>query len=135
MIIDIDSSKSIESLQRSFNSIFPFLKIEFFTKPHEKGKPTAGKYLVNPKRVLGEFSGSEISTTVSVDENLTVYELERMFEESYGLHVQVFRKSGRIWLETTATDEWTLGSQNEQGRELSEGSHEKGEMPDYHEQE
>jgi hypothetical protein len=33
--------------------------------------------------------------------------------------VQVSRKSGTLWLETTMTDSWTLGQQNEHGRELS----------------
>jgi hypothetical protein len=26
--------------------------------------------------------------------------------------VQVFRKSGKLWIQTTATDQWTLGEQN-----------------------
>jgi hypothetical protein len=37
----------------------------------------------------------------------------------YGLSVQVFRKSGNVWLETSATDNWTLRQQNNEGAELS----------------
>jgi hypothetical protein len=33
--------------------------------------------------------------------------------------VQVFRKSGKVWLETTVTDGWTLEEQNLQGEALS----------------
>ena len=39
---------------------------------------------------------------------LTVETLESMFEDEFGLHVQVFRKSGETWLQTSVTDHWTL---------------------------
>lgn len=133
--IEISNDKSIDKIQKSFNESFPYLKIEFFTQPHEKGKPTSAKYLVSPKKTIGEFNVKDSQGVLNVSETMTVFELEKMFEQNFGLHVQVFRKSGRIWLETTATDDWTLASQNEQGRELSEGTPEKGETPDYHEQE
>ncbi|MBK9961781.1 MAG: hypothetical protein IPP06_10775 [Saprospiraceae bacterium] len=38
--------------------------------------------------------------------------LENKFREVFGLHVQVFRKSGNVWIETTVTDDWTLEKQN-----------------------
>jgi hypothetical protein len=134
MNIEINSSKSIENIQRSFNSAYPYLKLEFFTQAHEKGQATAGKYMVNPKKLIGDYSKENITSSLNVTDSMTVFELEKLFESNFGLHVQVFRKSGRIWLETTATDDWTLQSQNEQGKELSEGSVEKNDLPDYHEQ-
>jgi hypothetical protein len=33
------------------------------------------------------------------------------------LSVQVFRKSGKNWLETTASDQWSLEKQNAKGLE------------------
>ena len=51
---------------------------------------------------------------------MSVTELETMFRENFGLYVQVFRRSGKLWLETTATDSWTLTVQNDQGKELSD---------------
>jgi hypothetical protein len=50
---------------------------------------------------------------------MTVTELEQEFEKIYGLHIQVFRKSGQVWLETSVTDGWTLDMQNKQGESLS----------------
>ena len=47
-------------------------------------------------------------------------ELEEIFETNFGLHVQIFRKSGKIWLETSTTDGWTLNQQNEEGKLLEE---------------
>jgi hypothetical protein len=51
---------------------------------------------------------------------MTVADLEFRLEKEYGLHIQVFRKSGNIWLETTATDNWTLDRQNQEGKILEE---------------
>jgi hypothetical protein len=39
-----------------------------------------------------------------------------MLESDYGLHVQVFRKSGNIWLETSVSDHLTLSEQQERAR-------------------
>lgn len=49
--------------------------------------------------------------------DMTVTDLEQSFNTIYGLGVQVFRKSGKIWLETTVTDGWTLEEQNRQGED------------------
>jgi hypothetical protein len=49
-----------------------------------------------------------------------VQDVEQLLWDAFGLSVQVFRKSGNLWLETTVTDQWSLAYQNEQGRELSE---------------
>jgi len=50
---------------------------------------------------------------------MTVAELEKMITEKYGMNVQVVRRSGNIWLETTMTDDWTLQQQNDHGREIT----------------
>ncbi|MEI9910895.1 MAG: hypothetical protein WDO71_15215 [Bacteroidota bacterium] len=51
---------------------------------------------------------------------MTVGQLEDIFQKQFGLQVQVSRRSGTLWLETTMTDNWTLKQQNDHGRELSE---------------
>jgi hypothetical protein len=64
-----------------------------------------------------------------------VHELETLFQNRLGLYIQVFRKSGKVWLETTATDDWSLFKQNMEGKEWSEVRPiEHEERPDYHEQ-
>jgi hypothetical protein len=64
---------------------------------------------------------------------MKVSELEELFEEVFGLSVQVFRKSGESWLQTTTTDSWTLNQQNLKGKEMSSPV-ESDEQQDYHEQ-
>ena len=52
---------------------------------------------------------------LKVNGEMEVSKLEQAFEKKYGLHVQVFRRSGNIWLQTTKTDSWTLEAQNRKG--------------------
>lgn len=56
---------------------------------------------------------------VEILANMTVNELEQLFKTKFGLNIQIFRKSGNSWLETTVTDNWTLEKQNEEGEELN----------------
>ncbi len=73
-----------------------------------------------PGKTLGQCRVVHNKGMLTITPNMTVAELEQNFNDVYGLSVQVFRKSGNVWLETTATDDWTLKSQNEQGQELSD---------------
>jgi len=135
MKLHIHYNDTLENLQRSFNTEFPYLKLEFFTRPHDKGKPTEKKFLLNAKRTVDSFNPDIGETTVTIPAAMTVQELEQLFQDDLGLYVQVFRKSGKVWLETTATDNWSLFKQNEEGQELSaRRSSFSEDLPDYHEQ-
>lgn len=135
MKMHIQFDDTLEQVQRSFNAEFPYLKLEFFTRPHEKGKPTEKQFMVNAKRTVDSCNPDLKEVTVSIPTAMTVQELERVFQEELGLFIQVFRRSGKVWLETTATDNWTLFKQNEEGQELSVRNDEPREdLSDYHEQ-
>lgn len=57
--------------------------------------------------------------SIIITPELTVSELVKQITNSYQLEIQLYRKSGRIWLETSATDSWTLEMQNKQGEALN----------------
>lgn len=112
MQLDISPDKTMGELQSAFSAAFPGLKIAFFSKPHRAYKGSAAKYLVQKRDMpLRELSPDMKSGYLLVEPETVVWQLERLFEEEYGLHVQVFRKSGRIWLETSVTDDLTLEQQ------------------------
>ncbi len=58
---------------------------------------------------------STVSKTESGARDMSVSELEQLFLTKYGLNAQVFRRSGNLWLQTSATDHWTLAEQNRKG--------------------
>lgn len=117
--LHVDVDKSIEQIQKEFSLLFPYLKIEFFTIPHRMKEATANKYMVARSKKLNEITKKAKPVSIDLSNGITVSELESIFQKEVGLPVQVFRKSGTSWLETTSTDEWTLRKQNQIGEMLS----------------
>ena len=115
----ISDDLSIEQVQDKFNSHFPFLKIEFFKTSHDNQEGSPKDAMIETKNLIGEIRKVHSEGEVSIHGNLKVNTLEESFKNKYGLHVQVFRKSGKLWLETTKTDNWTLAEQNKTGEEMS----------------
>jgi hypothetical protein len=104
MKIVVKKSSKQEEIQEQFNSRYPFLKIEFL------------------KSIVRFANGA----SVKIDKNRTVTQLEKDFKESTGITIQVFRRSGNVWVKTGLTDDWTLERQNEEGEQIS--SHFSGNM-------
>lgn len=125
--LTVKKDHSVEDLQKDFNSVFPFLRIEFYKKVNKKG---TGMDTHLSKSTSLSKAGFKKDGTLKLNEQMTVGELENIFQEQFGVNVQVSRKSGSIWLETTMTDGWTLGQQNEHGRELSTPIEKKFFVPD-----
>lgn len=106
----------IAEVQNTFNAAFPFLKLEFF-----RGKKNSEENLVvSPSKSISDCYAAVEDGVIEVDEKMQVSALERLFKERFGLHVQVFRRSVNLWLQTTITDHWTLQKQNEHGMEISQ---------------
>src|SRR5688572_7401331 len=119
MKITINDKRKIFAIQEAFTKTFPYLKLEFFAKPHTPGGASPKKFIKHASKTLGECRTVHNNGTITITGGMTVGELEERFAEVYGLGVQVFRKSGKLWLETTITDNWSLERQNQQGESLS----------------
>lgn len=119
MKIAINDKKSISMIQDEFNKVFPYLKLEFFSNMHESEQGSSIKFRKENSLLLGEFRSNHASGAIELFPEMKVSELEELFKTAFGLGVQVFRKSGNIWLETIHTDSWTLEEQNNEGEELN----------------
>jgi hypothetical protein len=102
-------------MQEEFNKAYPFLKIEFY----KMMEPGFSRKLLVPSISI-QAAGLKREGILDITDTMTVGQLENAFREMFGLNVQVSRKSGTIWLETTKSDSWTLKQQNDHGRELSQ---------------
>ena len=111
----INDDKTLEGIQAEFSKQFPFLKIEFYSGKHESGEGSPAMQQLDPSLTIGEARRKKVEGDLNVDPDMKVSELETRFADKYGLNAQVFRKSGDIWLQTTATDSWTLADQNRKG--------------------
>ena len=119
MLLHITSGRVISEIQKEFNRIFPFLKIEFFNNRSLQRTGFSVQQIIPHYRKIGEGLPSIKDGDIEITEDMKVNMLEKQFKDQFGLAVQVFRKSGNLWLETTMTDNWTLQQQNNHGREIS----------------
>jgi len=136
MEIIISPSKKLSQVQDEFRKRFTHLKLEFFDRKPEAvpGKKSEAK-LLNNNLLLKEVPGFRSEGSIALNGLRTVAELEKDFQTQFGLFAEIFRKSGKIWLRTSTTDQWTLDEQNHEGRESDSSFHEQTEGEDYHEQE
>ncbi len=118
MTIHINDNSQVSDVQKEFNALFPYLKIELFKGIYGYRGPLPQKSKLPGYFYLADLT-DKLPEQIALRESMTVLELEKLFEEEFGLHLQVFRKSGAVWLETTITDSWTLRQQNEHGMEIS----------------
>ena len=117
-MIKIKDGMSLLAVQNIFNGAFPYLKLGFFrTTGTESGakKEVFLKQDLLLRRSTGDYNMPECV----IDSNMSVREVEQLFLLHFGLLVQIFRKSGRSWLETKLTEDWSLEKQNCEGFELS----------------
>ncbi len=117
----IDDSQTIKSIQADFNRIYLFLKIEFFREPHLKEAGNEKKKMYFSENIkLSSIQTKKKTGKISIEENRSVADIETEFQNIFGLYVQVFRKSGKVWIETSVTDKWPLNEQNDEGKRFSE---------------
>lgn len=119
MKITINDQWKLIAVQEAFNVLFPYLKIQFSGKADRNLGFHPFKGPANGSTTIKECRTVHRSDELTINPMMTVSDLEEGFRNIYGLGIQVLRKSGKIWLETTVTDGWTLEEQNRQGEALS----------------
>jgi len=115
MKLKISPEKTLRQIQEEFHREFPFLRIEFFQKPHRTREASAKEDLLDSSLPVGKVSKAR--GEISITDTTKVKELEQKLQKDFHLYAQVFRKAGNIWLETSTTDDWTLEAQQAEGRE------------------
>lgn len=119
MVLVINDNQKLSEVNDEFRTLFPFLKLEFFRHKHGSHESNAKKDMLNPDLTLKKARRVHNEGAIVIKESMLVSDLEQLFQNVFGISAQVFRKSGRSWLETSVTDDWTLKRQNEEGKELS----------------
>lgn len=111
----IKKEKTVKDIQEEFNTLFPGLQIQFYTRKHNDRAGSPDSYRVSSDTKLESFKTMRKDGFLPIYKTMPVSELEQTFESRFGLHVQVFRQSQDLWLQTTSTDTWTLEEQNKKG--------------------
>jgi len=112
MELTINPGDTVLDLKQQFVEKYSGLKIELFQSAHDESESSQAK-----NRVLGTALMSDLidnlPAEIEIHRDMTVAEVEQAFEETAGLHVQVFRKMRGVWIETVQTDGYTLEKQME----------------------
>ena len=108
----IKDSQSLKEIQQAFSTQFPYLKVEFYSKKHGDFGGSHINDQLHPDQFVKDIRTIHTEGDIAIDPNMTVLVFEQLFEDKFGLHVQVFRKSGNIWIQTSVTDYLTLEMQN-----------------------
>ena len=120
MKLHISNKRSIAEVKADFNKDFPYLKLEFMRSNGHRETTNYNKDRVSGESNIGMIRTKQFEGEMEYTENSSVADFENRFYDLFGLNVQIFRRSGNVWLETTMTDNWTLKMQNEHGREITE---------------
>lgn len=112
MEMSLERDKEIKQIQKEFSEVYPFLKLEFLNSGDKKT-------FLSKSIVLNTNTKNKKDATINISGDRTVAELEQDFRVKFNLPIQVFRKAGTTWIETTLTHDWTLEQQNKEGELFS----------------
>ena len=118
MHINITDNLRTEEVKEAFKTAFPGLKLEFVKNPHAEGAGSAKMEIIKDNPCLWEIRKFHIELPLEVSLQQTVGEVEGFFRDKLGLHIQIFRKSGNVWIETVNTDSRTLAEQMQLSSEV-----------------
>ena len=131
MELIFNSNMSLIDIRGAFNALYPYLKLEFFSFREGSEEKFSRENLVDDLNMtLHQLGNGKEGAYIRVNGNIRTGQFEDMFKEKFGVHVQVFRKTGTSWLETSQTDDWTLDEQDKAGMESS-SVNSKDIFPDY----
>jgi hypothetical protein len=115
----------VSDIKKAFHNDFPFLKLEFFKKKHTGGEGSLLSDKTSDDTLLMDILGVMREGDIEITPTQSVSEVEQIFQKKFNLPVQVFRRMGNVWIETTETDKLSLEKQNQIGEEVSAMTHKR----------
>ena len=113
MVVHIHDNLLVSDLQERFSKCFHFLKIEFYSKQHQRKEKHAEKYIISDVKRIGEMRINHEAGDLEIKSWYTADHVENDFREKFGLNVQVFRKENGRWVLTAKTDKFAVFHQTD----------------------
>lgn len=120
MYIEINDNTKFKEIQEVFSDFYPFLLIEFYTKKHIKYESSMDIDLVLPDTIVSDVKKTHVSALLEILPLNKVADVEKEFQQRFGLSAQVFWKNKDVWQETTDLDDLTLKELTEMARNSSD---------------
>ena len=103
-MLSIYTTDKVVDVKSRFNKVYPLLKLEFYSDGHMIFGGNARKDQIPDMTLLRTINPNIKDSEIAIYETKSVHDVERDFKTICGLNVQIFRKSGEQWLQTTSTD-------------------------------
>jgi uncharacterized protein YheU (UPF0270 family) len=123
MYLHIQDDRTLKELQDDFSQAFPYLKLEFFSRPHKKGEASLGKNKLNPFLQIVAIRSGHRNGAIEISEEQTIQEVEQSLQKEYELPVQIYHFTKAGWIVTDVADIATLKELNEQGKQAAHEIH------------
>jgi len=111
----ITKDTNLKNFKEQFSKRYQGLRIEFYQNAHKPYQGTHVQNTLNDESVMSDLVSVDLPFELELTDDMSVNDFEQLLESKLGLHAQVFRRSNAIWLQTTKTDDWSLGKQNTKG--------------------
>jgi hypothetical protein len=135
MKLNVSGNTQLSDIRAYIRDKFQYLDIAFFESEHHHGEGNMVADKLPYSMTAAEAGDLEKRGTLELDSNTLVGDLEAAFHKQFGLHTQILRKSGDVWLQTTTSDNYTLTDLNNSAKEAAEFRPDHPEPEDYQEQE
>jgi len=120
MHIEIHDNIPLSEIQKVFSDFYPYLKIEFYRKPHKKYEASDEKNQIDPDSLIKDIRATHVSGLLEILPLYRVSQVESEIQQRFGLSAQIYRKEKEGWEQTTDMDDFTLKELNEIGRNSSD---------------
>jgi len=120
MKINITKATTVADLSEAFQKKFENLTLRCFHL-NKEGTNADSSHVRLDRRITSEeklasyMNKTKFPINVVFVETMSVTDFEQYMQAALGMEVQVFRRSGKVWLQTIDTDDWTLTEQNSAG--------------------
>lgn len=108
MLLKIEENMTIDQINADLHTKFPHIKLVFFKPLNSDNIDEAKERVTELYKPLKNIYKGLRNAHINVNGNLQARSLELKINEITGARVQIFRRSGKLWLETLTTDNKTL---------------------------
>ena len=109
MILHINDAMTLEEVQSQFGEYFPFLRLCFYSRPHNKYESSDKKCMYGDKTLIADIRKNHVNGTLDIEGEDTVEAVEQALKETFDLNVQIFRYDALgCWIQTSVSDVLTL---------------------------
>jgi hypothetical protein len=120
MHIQLHDNITLKEIKNVFSDYYPYLKLEFYSKPHLLYESSDERDIMPDEKMLKEIKEIHIDGVIDIQPTEKVTDLEFEFQRRFGLPVQVLRMEQGVWTQTTGMDTFTLKDVNQYSKNDSD---------------